>query len=82
MSVMLGLQMTVHFCSVQLSSHLIIYLLLGELCVTMLIALQIKCLETTAYSYNTFMIKLTAHLNLEMIATIQSITFILQIQPL
>jgi len=71
--------MTVHFHSVQLSSCIFTYLSLGQLCAITVTALQIKCLETTN---NSFMIKLTAHLNLEMIATIQLIKFTLQILPL
>ena len=73
MSVMLRLKMAVHFRSVQLSSHLFIYLSLGQLCLIIEAALQTKCLETTTDI--TFMIKLTAHLNLEIIATIQLIKF-------
>ena len=53
MSVMLRLKMAVHFRSFQLSSHLFIYLSLGQLCVILDTVLQIKCLETT--TYNTFM---------------------------
>jgi hypothetical protein len=72
--------MVVPFHSVQLTSYLFIYLLLGHLCVITLTALQIKCLETTPQ--NTFMIKSTAHSNLEIIAAIHLITFILRIRPL
>jgi len=75
MSVMLRLKMAVHLHSVQLSSHLFIYLSLGQLFVITDNTLQIKCLEIT--TDNTFMIKLTAHFNLEMIASIQLIKFTL-----
>jgi len=74
MSVIFRLKMAAAFHSVQLSSHLFIYLSLGQLCVTTDAALWIRYLETTE---NTFMIKLTAYLNLEINATLQLIKFTL-----